>query len=587
MAKFHLLAPARGEHKASAVFLHGLGGDPYETWTSLGAESAVWPAWLAEQIDGLSVHLVGYDAPASGWQGRGMHPVDHATAILNGLYIEPALATNDLFLIGHSLGGLIIKMMMRRAESEEKGRAEAQSFLQRVRKVAFLATPHTGTDLAQIGKALRVLARPSAATEALARNDPYLRELTEGYRKVARDRAVEHLILTERLPLILKGKKWGVIPYRISLGVIVKPDSADPGLAVDPIPIAVDHIQIAKPKDQGDEIYLHLRAFLGRPATAAPVDPAVPAIHKAAEENARLHDRTFEVTQALREEIAREKGVPPQVLKPLFEKLGAMNLSLDEMRDKAEWAISEILAQSVESRPQSNLGGDLDDVIAKARKLLHELRTADALQLLQQQDAAEIEEAKQQARRTIERRLVLLHETVRIQKAIFDYGAAKTTLREMARLDDGNGWALVELGDLERISGTIEAALAAYEAALAIARSSKGEQNIGAVLDRIGDVLLSRNDLEGALKNYQEGLEIRRRLMAADPSHAERARDVSVSLSKLASVPLMQGKQQIGCSHLTEARNIIAGLAEKAPDVHVYKSDLAWLDEMIAEHCGG
>ncbi len=235
MAEFHLLAPARGAHQASAIFLHGLDGDARDTWRS--PDNSIWPAWLAAEIEGLAVWLVGYDVPASGWQRAGMHPVDHASAILARLYIEPALATGDLYLVGHSLGGLIIKMMMRRAEMNDKSRAEAQSFLRRARKIVYLATPHSGADLGNVANWLRVIARPSEATGALASNDAYLRELNEGYRKISQDRAVQHLVLREALPLTLTGRKWGVVPYRVPLGVIVKPDSADPGVNVDPIPI--------------------------------------------------------------------------------------------------------------------------------------------------------------------------------------------------------------------------------------------------------------------------------------------------------------------------------------------------------------
>ncbi len=584
MAEFHLLAPARGAHKASAVFIHGLGGDARETWTSRGAQPEVWPAWLADEIDGLAVWLVGYNAPASRWRrSGGMHPADHAKAILTLLHDEPRLAGGELFLIGHSLGGLIIKMMMRDADIGEKSSANAKSFLQRVRKVAFLATPHTGADLGRVANWLRAIARPSEETGALSDNDPNLRTLTQDYRKIAANQKIDHLILTEREPLIIRKSLGGFPLPPVNLGVIVKPDSGDPGVyGFDPIGIeGADHKEIAKPKDEKDEIYTRMRAFLARAAAPAPPDPAE-EVQKAAIRNEELHDRTLDRMEALEKAFAREKGVPPEVLKPLFEKLGQMNLTLDEMREKAEWAVGQILAQSAEAGPKTNLGGDLDAVIAKARELLRELRTADALTLLYEDDEAD----KEETRRLVARRLVRLSEIARIQKATFDYAAAKRTFREIAKLDPANAWPLLELGDLERISGATGDALAAYSAGLAATRAAKDEPNVGLFLERVGDVLLSRNDLEGALKNYQEGLEIRRRLMAADPSHAERARDVSVSLSRLASVFLMKGEQQVGCQHLTEAWRIVARLAEVAPDVHVYTTDLAWLDARIAEHCG-
>jgi pimeloyl-ACP methyl ester carboxylesterase len=119
-------------------------------------------------------------------------------------------------LIGHSLGGLVVKMMLRRAQAEKNRRAE--SFIDRVRKVAFLATPHSGADLARLADLLRVLVRPSAATISLVRNDAYLRELNERHRDLARDREIIHLILTERRPLIVRRKLLGIIYFRKNLG---------------------------------------------------------------------------------------------------------------------------------------------------------------------------------------------------------------------------------------------------------------------------------------------------------------------------------------------------------------------------------
>ena len=632
MASFELLAPARGEHKASAVFIHGLGGDVRKTWTSRGAPPAVWPAWLAKEIDGLAVWLVGYNAPASRWRRRGgMHPADHAKAILTLLYDEPRLASGELFLIGHSLGGLIIKMMLRDADIAEKSSANAKSFLRRVRKVAFLATPHTGADLGRVANWLRVIARPTEETGALSDNDPNLRTLTQDYRKIAANQNIDHLILTEREPLIIR-KSLGVFPLPpVNLGAIVKPDSGDPGVyGFDPIGIeGADHIEIAKPKNERDEIYTRMRAFLARAGAPPPPDPAE-EVQKAAIRNEELHERSFDEVRELRKEIAREKGVPPEVLKPLFERLGEMSLSLDEMREKAEWAVAQILAQSVEAQPKTNLGGDLDAVIAKARELLRELRTAEALTLLYENDEAD----KEEALRLAARRLVRLSEIARIQKATFDYAAAKETFREIAKLDPTNAWPLLELGDLEGISGTTGDALAAFSAGLAATRAARDEPNAGLFLDRIGDVLRSRNDLDGALKNYQEGLDIRRRLMAADPSHAERARDVSVSvnkigdvlrsrndldgalknyqegldisrrlmaadpshaerardvavsLSKLGQVEAARESDAAARGYFRQARDIIAALARQAPDVHVYNNDLAYLDAQIAAHCG-
>jgi hypothetical protein len=55
-------------------------------------------------------------------------------------------------------------------------------------------------------------------------------------------------------------------------------------------------------------------------------------------------------------------------------------------------------------------------------------------------------------------------------------------------------------------------------------------------LNKVGDVLRAQSDLPGALANYREGLDIRRALAKADPSNMVWARDVWVSLWRLAQM---------------------------------------------------
>ena len=91
------------------------------------------------------------------------------------------------------------------------------------------------------------------------------------------------------------------------------------------------------------------------------------------------------------------------------------------------------------------------------------------------------------------------------------------------------------------------------------------------------------NDLEGALTAYEEGLEIKRRLMATDPSHSERARDVFVSLAKNRRAELGRGKKDSACARFAEAIAIIKPLAKRSPDIYQLQLDLAWIESQIAE----
>lgn len=244
-------------HKKSrhAIFIHGLGGDAYLTWQSSSNIKTCWLFWLDEDIHDLAVWTVAYDAAVSRWRGAAMHLADRAVNVLERILLEPQLQSGEIDLVGHSLGGLVIKQLLRAAESLAYQRANVAGFLTRVRRVAFLATPHSGSGLASLGDRLRIFVRPSAATACLVRNDPFLRELTYWYREWSVKHSIHHLILMENQPI------------RIA-GFIVKPDSSDPGLLTRPISIDADHFSICKPQNRDSEIYLLVHNFIERNLTS-------------------------------------------------------------------------------------------------------------------------------------------------------------------------------------------------------------------------------------------------------------------------------------------------------------------------------
>jgi pimeloyl-ACP methyl ester carboxylesterase len=234
------------------IFLHGLGGHPYDTWRLSSDPDLLWPQWLAQDIQGLVVWTVGYEAAISRWRGAAMHLTDRATNVLERLIAERKLQCGEIILVGHSLGGLLIKQLLRTADSMSHRHAEIDDFIKRVRRVVFIGTPHFGSALASWGDRLRILIRPSLATASLVRNDGNLRELNQWYREWSGAQHIEHLILTETKDIRL-------------CGLIVSPDSSDPGLFCRPIPIDADHITICKPTDRASEVYVHVRNFIIRP----------------------------------------------------------------------------------------------------------------------------------------------------------------------------------------------------------------------------------------------------------------------------------------------------------------------------------
>lgn len=249
MADLIAIPGVHGEVNSHVILFHGLGGHPHDTWRLLNKPKVCWPQWLAEDIEGLAVWTIGYDAAVSRWRGSAMHLTDRATNVLARILAEPRLQTSEIILIGHSLGGLVIKQLLRTVESMAFQRDDAANFIRRVRRVAFLATPHSGADLATWGDWLRIFIRPSSAMASLVRNDPNLRDLNLWYRDWSTAQKVTHLILTESRPTNIAG-------------IVVKQDSSDPGLLSRPIPIDANHITICEPKDRSSEIYIHIRDFI-------------------------------------------------------------------------------------------------------------------------------------------------------------------------------------------------------------------------------------------------------------------------------------------------------------------------------------
>ena len=262
MSNLYQISAEISEETRHVIFFHGLGGDVYKTWQSSDDIKTCWLYWLDEDVHDLAVWTVAYEAAVSRWRGRAMHLADRSLNLLERILLEPKLQDGEINLVGHSLGGLTIKQLLRTAESMAHQRADIGKFLARIRRIAFLATPNSGSDLAAWANWLRIFIQPSASTACLVRNDPYLRDLTYWYREWSVNHNIHHLILTESQPIQI-------------LGLVVKPDSGDPGLLSRPISIDADHFSICKPKNRSSEIYLLARNFLQRGLEVKPRETVV------------------------------------------------------------------------------------------------------------------------------------------------------------------------------------------------------------------------------------------------------------------------------------------------------------------------
>lgn len=137
MSRLIKIAGFSGTPRASVIFVHGLGGHAYDTWRrdikkKAGDDASYWPLWLAQDVEGISVYALAYEAPASNWLGTSMPLQDRAVNVLEVLLSEPGLKTGPVAFICHSLGGLIVKQILLGLQQQKDRRKDVKDLLNRV-----------------------------------------------------------------------------------------------------------------------------------------------------------------------------------------------------------------------------------------------------------------------------------------------------------------------------------------------------------------------------------------------------------------------------------------------------------------------
>jgi hypothetical protein len=247
MAELHILGGEAGQNRrADVVFVHGLDGHWRNSWNN-GAQDGFWPEWLADDCPDVAIWSTEYEAAATTWRGEAMPVLDRATNLLDAL-LTSNVGNRPLCFVAHSMGGLLVKAMLRQA-SDTRAQTRRRAFLEGVRGVVFLATPHTGSNLASLSQFLSILLRPTSAARDLAHNSAQLRELNLWYRDNAQELNIQSKIYFEKV--------------KINGLLVVDEASADPGLPhADVIPIDADHVAISKPRNRNAQVYRGTLQFI-------------------------------------------------------------------------------------------------------------------------------------------------------------------------------------------------------------------------------------------------------------------------------------------------------------------------------------
>lgn len=246
---------------ADVVFVHGLGGHYRGTWDP--GNGFFWPEHIAREHKDWGVWLLEYPADKTHWWfgGIGRH-IDETADQLLVYFRDKGIGERPVAWVTHSLGGLVVKEVLRRAGE----RPDHRRLVASTQAVVFLATPHAGSGLASWASRLRPLFRPTDIFRDLARGSTPLRTLDGSFRALVNERrgTLDAFSLCE-------GDR--------SLGLLkpVSPSSADGGLPEPPKLINADHGGISKPASERAQVILEAQPRLDAALRPAPRPRDVPA----------------------------------------------------------------------------------------------------------------------------------------------------------------------------------------------------------------------------------------------------------------------------------------------------------------------
>ncbi|KAM7190687.1 Alpha/Beta hydrolase fold [Rhypophila sp. PSN 637] len=134
------------------VFVHGLRGGSIKMWCKNNDPQLYWPkAWLPKDPDlqNVGIHSFGYNSDWGESKETELDLHDFGRSLLAELTTSPELRKGDktpIILIGHSMGGLVMKKAYILARQDDR----YHEFANRIQCMFFLASPHRGSDSAKL-----------------------------------------------------------------------------------------------------------------------------------------------------------------------------------------------------------------------------------------------------------------------------------------------------------------------------------------------------------------------------------------------------------------------------------------------------
>lgn len=232
------------------LFIHGLMGDPEESWTcenSTESAGKYWPCWFCKDFPQVCVYVLGYPASIFGkCAKKEMNLYERAENALDCM-VSSGLGGRPLGFITHSLGGLLCKQMLRTAR--DSAAKDWNAIFTNTRLVAFIAVPHTGASLAST-LTFSIPRFTSSHVDTLSNDGGSLDDLNSAYRDFAPAAGIKTVAYYE---------KWKTKHLALS-ALIVDKHSADPGISgTRAVALDADHKSICKPANKESVIHRSLR----------------------------------------------------------------------------------------------------------------------------------------------------------------------------------------------------------------------------------------------------------------------------------------------------------------------------------------
>ncbi|KAF3081300.1 hypothetical protein TWF102_010237 [Orbilia oligospora] len=255
------------------ILVHGLGGDPFKTWTYSGSKkepSVLWPRDLLPfEIPEVRVLSYGYDTKVTSWfEGATSNMIHHhSETMISRLHnfrsrkIDGKNSTErPIIWIGHSLGGILIKRALIYSNSCGVDHNERlRSIKVSTQGILFMGTPHMGSDIVRWASLARKLLLffpgvklDSTMLSMLGQNSETLQNINTLFTGIAS--SFEIVYFYEEIETVLPtGQREVIVPY--SSAIVDSPNTEKIG-------IHATHHTMIKYKDESSPGYSDVAGIL-------------------------------------------------------------------------------------------------------------------------------------------------------------------------------------------------------------------------------------------------------------------------------------------------------------------------------------